>query len=233
MKYLITSLGIIMAGLIMMSPSLARAETITFDFSGEVQFADTPTMLFMPGQRYSGQFTFESTTTAVPYSNGYVGYEYAITAFDIQIGDYYIRFLNGPSNIAVVNDIPSGSSILDHYSVNVSGASNQPSEFDFESNLPYTNLTMISMGLDIIDTDQTGNPTMLLNENLPLLPPPLLDAEQALAAIYGEMDEGWIFLDLTVDTLTQSITSVPVPAAVWLFGSGLIGLIGLARRRAK
>jgi len=24
---------------------------------------------------------------------------------------------------------------------------------------------------------------------------------------------------------------VPVPAAVWLFGSGLIGLIGIARRK--
>ena len=28
-----------------------------------------------------------------------------------------------------------------------------------------------------------------------------------------------------------SINAVPVPAAVWLFGSGLIGLIGLARRK--
>jgi hypothetical protein len=27
------------------------------------------------------------------------------------------------------------------------------------------------------------------------------------------------------------ITSVPIPAAVWLFGSGLIGLIGVARRK--
>ncbi|MGB5398483.1 MAG: VPLPA-CTERM sorting domain-containing protein [Gammaproteobacteria bacterium] len=25
---------------------------------------------------------------------------------------------------------------------------------------------------------------------------------------------------------------IPVPAAVWLFGSGLIGLVGVARRRA-
>jgi len=24
---------------------------------------------------------------------------------------------------------------------------------------------------------------------------------------------------------------VPIPAAVWLFGSGLLGLIGIARRR--
>ncbi len=27
------------------------------------------------------------------------------------------------------------------------------------------------------------------------------------------------------------LTPVPVPAAVWLFGSGLIGLIGVARRK--
>ena len=28
-----------------------------------------------------------------------------------------------------------------------------------------------------------------------------------------------------------TITAVPVPAAVWLFGSGLLGLAGFARRR--
>ena len=31
--------------------------------------------------------------------------------------------------------------------------------------------------------------------------------------------------------ISQSISAVPVPAAVWLFGSGLVGLIGVARRR--
>jgi len=31
---------------------------------------------------------------------------------------------------------------------------------------------------------------------------------------------------------TVPVTVVPVPAAVWLFGSGLIGLIGIARRKA-
>ncbi len=30
----------------------------------------------------------------------------------------------------------------------------------------------------------------------------------------------------------ESVSAVPVPAAAWLFGSGLIGLIGLARRKA-
>ena len=33
--------------------------------------------------------------------------------------------------------------------------------------------------------------------------------------------------------LSGTISAVPVPAAVWLFGSGLLGLIGLARRKAR
>jgi len=35
----------------------------------------------------------------------------------------------------------------------------------------------------------------------------------------------------TGDCSTASVSAVPVPAAVWLFGSGLLGLVGVARRR--
>ena len=34
-----------------------------------------------------------------------------------------------------------------------------------------------------------------------------------------------------VDDLTYSVASVPIPAAFWLFGSGLIGMLGFMRRR--
>ena len=37
-------------------------------------------------------------------------------------------------------------------------------------------------------------------------------------------------LNLTAETST-TMTSVPVPAAAWLFISGIAGLIGIARRR--
>lgn len=33
--------------------------------------------------------------------------------------------------------------------------------------------------------------------------------------------------------LTGTVTAVPVPAAVWMFGSGLLGLVGIARRKKK
>jgi len=38
---------------------------------------------------------------------------------------------------------------------------------------------------------------------------------------------GAIFLD----NASLEVSAVPVPAAVWLFGSGLLGLVGVARRR--
>jgi len=45
------------------------------------------------------------------------------------------------------------------------------------------------------------------------------------------------FLDATISSTTLGIvpaapvSAVPVPAAVWLFSSGLVGLIGMARRK--
>jgi hypothetical protein len=40
-------------------------------------------------------------------------------------------------------------------------------------------------------------------------------------------------LELTSTGSLQALSSVPLPAAVWLFGSGLLGLIGVGRRRSS
>lgn len=42
-----------------------------------------------------------------------------------------------------------------------------------------------------------------------------------------------IFFENEGETLAVDVGIVPVPAAVWLFGSGLIGLAGMARRTNK
>jgi hypothetical protein len=45
--------------------------------------------------------------------------------------------------------------------------------------------------------------------------------------------EGFGFGDSYGYNLDASFAPVPVPAAVWLFGSALMGIAGLRRRRAR
>lgn len=42
----------------------------------------------------------------------------------------------------------------------------------------------------------------------------------------------WSFSAESATSYSMTVTAVPVPAAAWLFGSGLIGLISVARRKA-
>jgi hypothetical protein len=42
----------------------------------------------------------------------------------------------------------------------------------------------------------------------------------------------WSFSAGNATLYSMNITAVPVPAAAWLFGSGLIGLVAVARRKA-
>ena len=69
------------------------------------------------------------------------------------------------------------------------------------------------------------NPSDLLN--------PLLIA--SFGSTVGELtfdDAGNLYTIDNVDNLSIiKLSAVPISAAVWLFGSGLIGLIGLARRK--
>jgi len=51
------------------------------------------------------------------------------------------------------------------------------------------------------------------------------------ALLAGELDAQGFATELQADVMSGSISVVPVPAAVWLFGTGLVGLIGFSKRR--
>ena len=46
-------------------------------------------------------------------------------------------------------------------------------------------------------------------------------------------EEAWVEKKLSEVKVGITTTVIPVPAAVWLFGSGLLGLVGIARRTKK
>ena len=46
-------------------------------------------------------------------------------------------------------------------------------------------------------------------------------------SIAAPVDAGILLVDV------EQVASVPVPAALWMFGSGLIGLVGVARRKSS
>ncbi len=76
--------------------------------------------------------------------------------------------------------------------------------------------TVTGQVLDILfDTPQTGRYLQILSNNAPA---------RSWTAL-GEDTQG------RIDWEQASVPAVPVPPAVWLFGSGLIGLVGIARRR--
>jgi hypothetical protein len=46
-----------------------------------------------------------------------------------------------------------------------------------------------------------------------------------------DLDAGTYSLAISMKQEVTAISEVPVPAAVWLLGSGLLGLVAVARRR--
>jgi hypothetical protein len=56
-----------------------------------------------------------------------------------------------------------------------------------------------------------------------------LQLKAACGAVAGCTSEAY-FDNVSV---TADVSAVPVPAAAWLFGSGLLGLVGVARRKSR
>ena len=85
-----------------------------------------------------------------------------------------------------------------------------------------------------LNPDGSGNIVQTLN-GTDLSFCPVCNAFTGTLVSVGNVGSGWTPFDGTpyTEVYNVAVTPVPVPAAVWLFGSGVLGLVGVARRRSR
>ena len=93
-------------------------------------------------------------------------------------------------------------------------------------------ITSNSVSVDVINFFGAAPTFDIFSLDLVAVIPPSSGLINITPSALSDLTSGWE--GRPVDYIGASVTTsaVPVPAAVWLFGSGLIGLIGLTRRKA-
>lgn len=247
MKYRLYSVNIAspflaLAGLLL--PVSVWAHSVTFDFSGTVAAADphsiggifTRPIAAYPASSISGSFTFEADTLDTNGSGTAGLYHGAITSLSLSMtkpitADAYQFGLNaaGPLNSIAVNasSTPANQSYVLSASVQnvvpngpiVDGTNYFARDFFINLLKP----TVSVFGSDALpETPPSLTPFSLYHS---------VNNPQGQFRLVFASDHG----DHTIigNLTSLSLAAVPVPAAAWLFGSGLIGVLGLARRKKR
>ena len=225
-----------------LTPASSNAYSVTFDFTGTVVAAAphslggifTVPIASYPASTISGSFTFDSDTADGNGSSTIGQYNGAIEALSFSVtkpitGDaYQFGFQStGPLNSIAVN--ANGTPINQSYVLSASVQNVLPNGAIVDDGDYFARDFFISL------LKPTGNifATDALPEATPSLSPfslyNLVNNPQGQFRLVFAGGDG----DHTIigNLTSLSVSAVPIPAAVWLFGSGVIGLIGLARRK--
>ena len=127
-----------------------------------------------------------------------------------------------------------GMGVVQFYFMNVAGDSIGTVTYgDASSNLQSDIAsTRDDLAYNAVTPDVLLNYSLTMNEIVSqlLIPQEEINQVRMLFRAYASGYSSGMGGEVWVDNVF--VSAVPVPAAVWLFGSGLIGLIGLARRKA-
>lgn len=183
----------------------AQAALVTYSFSGGV--SNISGALLSPSMNLtspvSGSFQFDNAT------NGSGGVYPAVTAFSVTIGGYTSTFIPGANAVTIsLNTSLGGGLFGDRWKLESAATGTQvngfsPASFDLR-----------------LDREGGG-----LFTNTNLQNPPSLSALTATRwrLVFEDSDGNLV----NVRGALNSLTAVPLPAAVLLFGAGLISLVGL------
>ena len=209
----------------------SHAATTTYSWTGTIVGVDvdTGTGIYTGTQvsdNFSGVFTYD------PDVNNIIGLDTSDGDPIIEVDDTWVEYFLGSGSGTVTNGITQVSgnnatlSITDDHADSIFDEQADGWGLDFSTGNFEVIVEYGSLLTDMYD-DLSFRPTA------PWSPPTMPDDPDNQSALFEifELDGSGNEIFSAYGVITMS--TVPVPAAVWLFGSGLIGLIIAARRKAR
>ncbi len=195
------------AACILSVPIGAQAALVTYSFTGNLNPDVDPLSMFP----VSGSFQFDNAT------GGSGGAYPAVKNFVVTIGGYSSHFAPGANAITISHNTDLGGGVLgDRWSV-VSAATGPV----VTAGTPPVSYTPFSFDLQL---NRVGG-GLFTNTNLQ--DPPSLNGLNGVTGRWRLFFEGLNGTTVYYLGSVTSLTAVPLPAAVLLFGAGLISLVGL------
>lgn len=221
----------ILAVLMLSMSCVARSAAVVINFQGTVNDAGNLGSSLLIGEAVTGTLSFTSGKTDQNTSSSEGYYQYSTGELRIMLKTRIGIFDTGLNNtggvIHTVNDDPQVGDLTVINSSSSGGADGSTNQWPMLAAIGAdgsTNQWPI-LAMSIRMQNWLGSPNGMNS-----------DAEPS-ALIPSDWDA--IFLTATgydynfgVNITSETSSVVPVPAAVWLLGSGLLGLIGVARHKA-
>ena len=110
---------------------------------------------------------------------------------------------------------------------------NAYSSFELQANTDYLLVWSAQPGAPYLGTKRKGTPDQMINDGIAgVFTGEIMYSRNDGSSWYSTNQYGFDYASLNgIISTNVTVSAVPVPAAVWLFGSGLLGLIGISRRK--
>ncbi len=217
--------------------SIAHAAVVTVSFTGTINgqgglSSDLHTLIPI-GQTFTGSYTYDSSFPATStIGTNDITYTGAISNFTVNFGSLYATLDNGAVRYINDKEIPlippeTNPSYYDTYTVQGrTDHSSLPTNVD-------TNIVLSDYHLRWLRLDVTDLTAVILNSALLTSGIPDITGQNTRFEFGYQLDccTGTTDVYGNIDSLT--ISSVPVPAAIWLFVTGIASLVSFTKYNNK
>lgn len=230
---------IILVFILISNFSGAKAALITYEYSGVITQIVASSRTFgsslSVGESFNGEIVLDDSVDYGSSAN-YTVHDVVSWSLSLASDKYLFNYNSSGAQqtiFSVLNVEPESALFQDSVDVYTDIARSLPAVSGYstiDSGFFTDAASGWSLGIDLDDNSATA----LASENLPSsFPVPLFTDKNSFlfsaSAVSGiDMDTSREFF---ISGELVSLNAVPVPAAVWLFGSGFISLIGVARRK--